>query len=291
MTPITRLRMMTFNIRGGDKFEDEANTWSNRAALNTRIITKCNPAIIGFQECQPENLTVYQSFFHEYAFYLGHSTGVSNYNPFFWKSSHFDLVETGEFWLSPMPDANIPSKSWNASCKRSATWVKLQIRGGNFTLLLVNNHWDHISEEARRESACLLRKKIFELSQDGQLPTVVCGDFNCSLWRPQDDPRSGTPPTNEPYHYLGKQGFIDCFIAAGNKDSLASNTFHGFMGEGYEAWRHHLLWRADWILLFDPFSFMEVQNCSIIRDNESPLFSSDHYPVIADFIVPRVTVM
>jgi len=285
MHNINRLRIMTFNIRGGNNFEDGINTWSYRAALNVKIILRTATDIIGFQECQAENLEFYRSSLIDYSFYLGHIIDRCNYNPIFWKTSHFDFVDGGQFWLSPVPGAVTPSIAWNSSSPRSTTWVRLRTKNQKLTLLFVNTHWDHISEEARWESACLISKKVFELTQDGQLLAVVVGDFNCSRWRPQNDLGSKEQSTNEPYCYLIKQGFIDCFLAAGNIDSLSSNTFHGFMGEDYMPWRHHMLWRADWILLQPSHEPVRVQSCSIVRDGEPPLYPSDYYPVVADLVL------
>ncbi len=183
MTQLTRIRTMTFNIRGGDKTEDGINTWSNRAALNVKTILNNAPDILGFQECQSENLDIYQSSFSNYVFYLGHKIDENTYNPIVWKPSRFDFVEAGQFWLSPTPNAVSPLRAWNASTPRTATWVKLSVKNKNLILLFVNMHWDHISEEARSKSARLVSKKVFELWQDGQLPAIIFGDFNCSRWR------------------------------------------------------------------------------------------------------------
>jgi endonuclease/exonuclease/phosphatase family metal-dependent hydrolase len=285
LAQLTPVRTMTFNIAGGNKIGDGINRWSNRATLNTKTIVEIAPDIIGFQECHAENLVVYQSSLKEYTFYLGHKIDARNYNPVFWKTSHFDFIEGGQFWLSSTPDVATSHVARHAAFPRAATWVKLHLKDERLTLLLMNTHWDNIGEEARRQSAHLISKKVRQLRKEGQLPAIVFGDFNCSRWRPQDDSRSGTPSTDEPYRFLVSQGFIDCFTAAGNRDSSSSNTFHGFMGENYEPWRHHMLWRADWILLFDLEGRIRVESCFIVREGEPPLFPSDHYPVVADFVV------
>ena len=42
--------------------------------------------------------------------------------------------------------------------------------------MAVNTHFDHIGEEARRQSALLIIKKIKEIV--GERPAIVTGDFN-----------------------------------------------------------------------------------------------------------------
>src|SRR5437879_2267361 len=100
MHEINHLRIMTFNIRGFNNAEDGINTWSNRTALNIKVLVKTAPDIIGLQECLTENLDVYRSSLTDYSFYLGHESDGCDYNPIFWKSSRFDFVDGGQFWLS-----------------------------------------------------------------------------------------------------------------------------------------------------------------------------------------------
>ena len=49
---------MTFNIRGA-LYEDGANHWRHRAALNLRTIQSHAPDLIGLQEAHLENLAYY----------------------------------------------------------------------------------------------------------------------------------------------------------------------------------------------------------------------------------------
>jgi hypothetical protein len=88
--------------------------------------------------------------------------------------------------------------------------------------------------------------------------------------------------TDVSYHVLRAYGFADTFLAAGGEDSVASFTFHGFEGAHYWAARHHMAGRIDWILTLDGARPVQSLSCLIARDQEPPVFPSDHYPVVAD---------
>ncbi|MBZ0287813.1 MAG: hypothetical protein K8I30_09380 [Anaerolineae bacterium] len=52
-------------------------------------------------------------------------------------------------------------------------------------------------------------------------------------------------------------------------------TFHGFKGAQFEA--DYL--RIDWILTLGA---LQARSCVIARDEQPPLYPSDHYPIVAE---------
>ncbi|CAA9582480.1 MAG: hypothetical protein AVDCRST_MAG88-3517, partial [uncultured Thermomicrobiales bacterium] len=109
--------------------------------------------------------------------------------------------------------------------------------------------------------------------------------FNCNPWSPGYRLAVETTFTDQCYHLYRAYGFADTFPAAGNEDSLAAYTHHGFAGERY-TWAHfHLAGRIDWILKLDGAHRIHTQSCFIARDQAHPRYPSDHYPVVADVLL------
>jgi endonuclease/exonuclease/phosphatase family metal-dependent hydrolase len=78
-----------------------------------------------------------------------------------------------------------------------------------------------------------------------------------------------------------QQGFVDTDRAAGHGDSVEATTFHALKGRDYRAleWGNELFWRVDWILARGD---VRTTASTMVRDAEPPLYTSDHYPVVAE---------
>lgn len=276
------MKIMTFNIRGSFYDHDGINTWSNRAELNVDTIKKASPDVIGFQELHTGNLATYLETLSNYRFVLGPPTDEAelfDYNPIFWKENRFDFQDSGGFYLSETPEHW--SKSWDSVCVRAVTWLKLFSKESNTELLVLNTHLDHIGEEARVAGSRLILQKLSEL-QTTQTPVVLMGDFNCNPWTPDYGVPTNQTSTDKSYRLFVEHGFSDSYLAAGHTDSMQSNTYHGFDGDDYSALEYHMAWRLDWILTKDaPEKQVHTVACNIIRDASSPVYPSDHYPVLA----------
>src|SRR5438105_315754 len=271
---MSTLRIMTFNIRGSSHIEDGMNSWKHRAPLNVRTIQRCVPDVIGFQELQKGNLETYKEQLPQYSYLLGPKTGCYvfyEYNAIFWLSSRFILLDSGRFWLSRTPDRY--SSSWQAKCVRAANWVKLRCLDTYVEFLLVNTHLDHVSEQARVEGCKLILQRLARL-QDNNIPVILTGDFNCN---------PGTPV----HRLLREQGFIDTYLATGNVDDENSNTHHayGWTQPSIFGGQRNDTWRIDWIFLRDDSKRMEAKSCEIVRDQEPPIYPSDHYPVLVELAI------
>lgn len=97
--------------------------------------------------------------------------------PIFYKTSRFELLDWGSFWLSETPD--VPgSKNWDASVERIATWSKFLDKATGRKFFYINTHFDHKGPESRTMAAKITLDKARELS-DG-LPVFVTGDLNTS---------------------------------------------------------------------------------------------------------------
>ena len=267
------IRVMSFNVRGASH-RDGINAWENRARLNVETIQKHAPGVIGLQELHAPNLEVYKREIPHYARILGPAYGTDELEEFaaiFYDPERFEPLDAGGFWLSDTPEES--SASWGNEVVRSANWAVLRCQKTGVAFLHANTHLDHASERARIEgNRLIVRQTEQTLENHGHPPTVVTGDFNCK-------------PGSEPYEVFREHGFVDTFLAAGNKDGDEAYTFHAFRGTRFKpSDTDKPFGRIDWILLKDTDGRFEVLSHEVIRDadEEAGLYPSDHYPVVAE---------
>lgn len=183
-------------------------------------------------------------------------------------------------WVHRAP-LNVATIKRYAPDVRALTWARLRVLQDGREFVQLNTHLDHIGERARVESVRLLLRQLPDL-RGADLPVVLTGDFTCNPWSPSYRIYVETTFTDVSYHLLRAFGFADTFLAVGGEDSVASFTFHGFEGARYWAARHHMAGRIDWILTLDGARPVQALNYLMARDQEPPVFPSDHYPVVAD---------
>jgi endonuclease/exonuclease/phosphatase family metal-dependent hydrolase len=256
---------MSFNIRGS-RFEDGANVWPARAALSAAVIRCHAPDLIGFQEFEEPHQAFYAEQLPEYACVLG--PGYGNHPPFQYpailvRTERLRPLDAGGFWLSDTPEVH--SAAWDTACIRSAGWVRLADTASGRELLHLNTHLDHISEKARAGGAALIAARLPQLT--GELPAVVTGDFNCE-------------PGSAAHSALLAAGLADAHTAVHGATGPLS-TFHGFKGPAFVPQQHDARDRIDWVL----FRGLRPASCAVISDAEPPLYPSDHYPVLVEFVL------
>ena len=144
-----------------------------------------------------------------------------------------------------------------------ATWVLLNdtTQEDAAPILFVNTHFDHRGQQAREESAKLIRQRIEKLTAIADNPNViVTGDFN-------------TPEASAPYRAFldDNQHLRDTYrvhVATGGDNEGTFNGFRGRMQGG----------RIDWILASPRLQVLEA---SINRTHDNDQYPSDHFPVTA----------
>lgn len=256
-------RVMSFNLRYGSA-NDGDNSWPNRQELVVETIRRFSPDLLGTQETLPfqaeyigEQLDQYQ--------YVGWSREK---NPngeqcgIFFLRSRFDLIDSGQFWLSENPDEPY-TKSWDSSLPRVATWVVLKPKSNDEApFLFVNTHFDHRGAEARKQSGRLIHERIQKLR--GKMPVILTGDFNCDIG-------------SEPYQALTSDGkLVDTYPLGHPEPETNVGTFHGFRGTPGKA-------RIDWVLISPDWN---IKSATIDRHHQGDRYPSDHFPVTAA-IEPR----
>ncbi len=269
------LKVMGFNVRGSFRDLGKQEAWPNRAAENVATIRRHAPHLVGLQECQRGNLSTYREHLPRYERIKGPRYGNApphDFNAILYDPGRLEPVEAGGFWLSETPHR--PSRSWETRVTRCANWALFRLTGTGLPLLHLNTHLDHKSAPARRNGSALIVREVEKLLQQHgpETPAIVTGDFNS---------RPGTPT----YENFTEVGFVDTFLAVGNRDGQGTNTFHAFKGKQYRDPRPQRgTRRIDWVLLKDPFNRLRVISHDILQDETGhPPYPSDHHPVLAQF--------
>ena len=170
------LRVMSFNIRCLNTDDAVENQWTNRIDRVCALIKEVQPDLLGVQEAVPQQYEDVKAGLDGYAsIFAGRDDGTKGEGtPVFYRSDKFRLIRSGHFWLSPTP--NEPSIGWNASCNRIAVWAVLEDVATGKSFVYLNTHFDHVSEEARVESAKLIKETVRGIAPN--LPFVFNADFN-----------------------------------------------------------------------------------------------------------------
>jgi len=265
------MKIMTFNIRY-DNPADSIYNWDHRKCMVYEVFQKYSPDIAGLQEALYSQLLNLKDTLKTYSWFgAGRDDGqkAGEFAAILYKTSRFIKIDGAFFWLSKTPE--VPgSRSWHAACARIVSWLMLRDRQSGQLFFIFNTHFDHASEEARVESARLLRKKIDEITSGR--PVILCGDFNSTT-------------TGEAYKILtGKQGpgfFTDTRISLPDTLKEPSYSFTGFPFHPEEG---NLI---DFIFTRNAAAW-KVATYHIITDNRNGFFPSDHIPVMTGFMVGKL---
>lgn len=173
-------RVLSYNVRHADA-NDGHDRWYNRCDAVGSLLGAHAPAVFALQETLPKQTAFLEDRLQSYRFIEGSPDGHAEGCPIAWRTDRFELVEDGSFWLSESPEAEAPAVGWDGRYSRIAVWARLRDTNGEFVVL--NTHFDHRGDQARRESAALVRDRLPDLAVDS--PSLLVGDLNCT---PGTDP-------------------------------------------------------------------------------------------------------
>jgi endonuclease/exonuclease/phosphatase family metal-dependent hydrolase len=260
------LGVMTFNIRY-DNPSDNEYSWNNRKEMVFAVFQKYNPEIICVQEALKGQVDQIREYLAKYKYYgVGRDDGKDSgeFSAIFYDSVRFTRKDGSTFWLSETPD--IPgSRSWNAACTRIVTWVMLYDKKENRCLLVFNTHFDHISEQARVESARLLLTKIKQIA--GKETVILTGDFNSTDTSSAYNILTGTDsvyPMNDTHKLAGKNSY---------------GPPYSFIGFPFNPNKNEII---DFIFI-SVNADLKVIKSSIIDFHRKDKYPSDHLPVMTQF--------
>ena len=264
VAPAPPLRIMTFNIRL-DVASDGPNAWPYRRDWVASLIRFHGADAVGVQEALAHMLTELDARLPGFARVgVGRADGRAGgeFSAILYHTGRLEVLDHGTFWLSPSPEV-AGSKGWDAAIERVATWARFRDRRTGCTHLHLNTHFDHIGEQARQESARLIRTRLASLA--GDLPVIVTGDLNA-------DPRS------VPYRIFtrdtiagGIGPLVDAFDASSSGHYGPTSSWNAF--KAIEAGR-----RIDYVLVSPG---IPVLTHGILPDSWDNRFPSDHLPVLA----------
>ncbi|MCR5485308.1 MAG: endonuclease/exonuclease/phosphatase family protein [Clostridiales bacterium] len=166
------MKTMSFNVLCGGPI---GKRWRSRRPLIARQIRDIDPDTFGLQEAHSGWMDYVCRHFPDYDYSgVGRDDGKrgGEFSPVFFKKDKFELLDSGNFWLSETPEK--PSKSWKAACIRICSWALLKDRSSGKQFVQMNTHLDHVSEEARVKGIGLVVDKI----KSFDVPVICTGDFN-----------------------------------------------------------------------------------------------------------------
>lgn len=166
----------SYNVRY-DNPHDGVNSWPNRKEQVKALIQFHDFDIFGTQEAmigQVDGIAELQ----QYAWYgKGRDDGehAGEHCAIFYKKDRFQLLDSGDFWLSETPDK--PTIGWDSRVnKRVCSWGRFLDLMAKKEFYFFSVHFDNLGAIARRESGKLMVVKIKEIAKD--IPVVCVGDFN-----------------------------------------------------------------------------------------------------------------
>src|SRR4026207_453076 len=169
------LNVMTFNIRYNNK-NDSLNAWPYRKDNAASQVKFHNVHILGVQEALHDQIMDLSQSLTKYKYTgVGRDDGKTKgeYSAIFYDTTRLKLIESSTFWLSLTPE--VPgSKGWDADITRIVTWARFKDNISKKIFFVFNTHFDHIGQEARRESAKLIKRRVKEIA--GNNPVIITGD-------------------------------------------------------------------------------------------------------------------
>lgn len=251
--PALEVKVMTYNLRYATA-PDGANAWPKRKKALLDLIKRHDPDILGVQEALAEQIDLLRKELpgHE-AVGVGRDDGIrkGEHSTLFFRRDKFGLRQGGTKWISGTPD--LPgSKGPGANLPRVFSWAILTTSAGP-TILVMNAHFDHQSEEARVLGAVQMRSMTV---QNDDLPALMLGDFNC------------TPDSAPMASFLSGGVF-----SAARPKTGPYVTFNGFKADITEGdMIDHVLADQRW----------EILDATIDRTSRKGRVPSDHFPLVVN---------
>ncbi|HEY5972131.1 MAG TPA: endonuclease/exonuclease/phosphatase family protein [Pseudoxanthomonas sp.] len=260
----TALTVVSANLRLSSAADGD-NAWPLRKAGALALLRGLSPEVLGVQEAlADQHDAVAAALPGHLEVGGGRDDGKrkGEFSSLFLRQARFELLDSGQFWLSPTPE--VPgSMGWDAAYTRICTWARVRDRRNGRELLIANTHFDHRGVLAREQSARLIVARLRDVGarnpDTAAPPILLLGDFN-------SDEHSNA------YRTLRDAGLADAYRSVHPQAAADELTFHDFKGATLGR-------RIDFI--FNSADLRAV-DATIDRTPVAPgRFPSDHYFVTA----------
>ncbi|MCI5581593.1 MAG: endonuclease/exonuclease/phosphatase family protein [Phocaeicola plebeius] len=253
--------VMSFNVRY-DNPGDSLNNWRFRKDRVANAIRFYDAEIVGTQEVLHGQLLDLQQRLPEYGVVgVGREDGKEKgeYSALWYKKDRFEVIDSGNFWLSETPEV-AGSKGWDGACERIAAWARLKDKTTGKVILALNTHLDHVGEVARREGVALVLDRAEALGEGARI--VVTGDFNAG---PESEVIRQVTDTAQPKHLTDARTVSPIVYGP-------DWTFHDF-----GRWPQEKRERIDYVFLGEGW---KVTRYGVLAELDNEAYLSDHNPVL-----------
>ena len=253
--------VMSFNVRY-DNPGDSLNNWRFRKDRVANAIRFYDAEIVGTQEVLHGQLLDLQQRLPEYGVVgVGREDGKEKgeYSALWYKKDRFEVMDSGNFWLSETPEV-AGSKGWDGACERIAAWARLKDKTTGKVILALNTHLDHVGEVARREGVALVLDRAEALGEGARI--VVTGDFNAG---PESEVIRQVTDTAQPKHLTDARTVSPIVYGP-------DWTFHDF-----GRWPQEKRERIDYVFLGEGW---KVTRYGVLAELDNEAYLSDHNPVL-----------
>lgn len=265
------LKVVSFNIRQSGA-NDGDNNWELRKTASVAMIETIAPDIFGLQEARRDQVDYLAENCPEYGYYgVGRDDGkdAGEFMAIFYRKDRIELLDSLTIWLSETP--SVPSKGWDAACRRTATFTHLRHKETGKCFHYINTHLDHKGLQAQNNGLRMIASKVDSISLTGE-PVILTGDMNMVA----DNPALAVIDSL----------MLNARFTAAQTDTIAS----------FNAWRKPLAEAAlgdnlkvapQSSLTIDYIFYKGIDVCESFRTITEEFagipFISDHYPVMALF--------
>ena len=264
------IRLITWNILNDNpNFErNSIKVWENRKEGLISTLRQYSPDIFGIQEAKFNQLDDISKSLPNYTWF-GQCSSKNYYGEYvaiFVQNDKFHIKKHSSFWLSE--NSKTESISWNAKYPRICSYVLLSEKKTDFNFAVFNTHLSHSSKLARINSLNQIKNKIEELKCK---TAIIMGDFNI------------TPHSKIYREFMSKNEFADTLSSKHTSSYCGMNN--SIVVDYIKQQLYKIIgYRLDYIL----YTGFQMPVCSHIIKGKHRIKYSDHYPVLADFIIGQL---
>lgn len=265
----SELRLATYNIHFldvslGGRLDWGPLNWENRRNAVDDIVKSLDADLIAFQEVEsyvgddPTERNDQKDWLSERSQKFdvaacGDPPVFPNSQPIFYRSARLRLLDEGFEFFSP-GDGHLSSISRFAGYPDVVTWARFADRSSGKKIRVYNLHLHFLNSRQRQKSAVQVTNLVRAAQQTGDT-VFVLGDLNARA--------------NSPTAEILRSGGLNFVETKGS-------TFHFNVGLNITSPIDHVLHSA---------SAVAVGASRVIRDRPGRIWPSDHYPVVADFVL------